>query len=339
MFLGLWKYISAAIIRRGGARIRPPHEELSMMIRKTQGLVAATFTPMHADGPLRLEAVAPMVEHLVEHGVVGLYVAGSTGEGVSLTAEERRLVAEAHVQAAAGRLAVFVQVGQDSLEQGRQLAAHAQRIGAAAVSAVAPTYFKPASIEALVESMAHIAAGAPDLPFYYYHIPAVTGLTFDMVAFLRSASTRIPNLAGLKFTSPALHEYQACLEFDGSRYDVLFGLDEMLLEAIAVGGRGAVGSTYNFAAPVYQRVIAAMRAGDLDAARKWQSRSVQIVRTFVPYGPREAQKAIMKMIGLDCGPSRLPLMTLPAEKYEALRRDLEAIGFFDLVAGEPCASA
>ncbi|MBI1369540.1 MAG: N-acetylneuraminate lyase [Planctomycetes bacterium] len=300
------------------------------MDRKTHGLIAATFTPMNSDGSLNLSMVPRIVEHLIDTGIIGMYIAGSTGEGVSLTSAEREQVAEAYVKAAAGRMLTFVQVGQDSVEQARQLAAHAAKIGATAVSAVTPTYFKPTSVTALVEAMAHIAAGAPDLPFYHYHIPTVTGVNLDMVEFLKLGGKRIANLAGLKYTASMLHEYQACLELDGGRFDVLFGFDEMMLGAMAVGSTASVGSTFNFCGPVYQNIIRAFNDGDLETARRWQSRSVQIVRTFVPYGGREAQKAMMKMIGLDCGPTRTPLTTLASERYDKLRSELEAIGFFDL---------
>jgi N-acetylneuraminate lyase len=296
-----------------------------------QGLVAATFTPLHSDGSLNTTAIAPMVDYLAQRDIAGLYVLGSTGEGVSLTHDERCTAAEAFVQAAAGRMPVIVQVGCESLAQARGLAAHAEEIRADAISAVSPIYFKPDSAETLVESMAQIAGGAPELPFYYYHIPMVTGLGVSMIEFLQLGGERIQTLRGIKFTSPAVQEFQSCIEFAGDRFEILWGLDEMLLSGLTAGARAAVGSTYNFAAPIYQRLLAALAAGDLDKARRQQSRSQQIVRTFVPYGPRAAQKAIMSMVGPDCGPTRLPVVPLTAPKVEALKTELQAIGFFEWI--------
>jgi N-acetylneuraminate lyase len=300
------------------------------MNRKTHGLIAATFTPMHADGSINLDPIPAITDHLAESGMTGIYVTGSTGEGPSLSDPERRSVLEAYIRAAGDRMIVFAQVGQDSITQARELATYAKSIGAGAISAVTPTYFKPASVKALVEAMAHIAGGAPELPFYYYHIPMVTGVAFDVVEFLKLGSQRIPNLVGVKYTASTLHELQACIEFEGGRFDMLSGFDEMLLPALAVGATAAVGSTFNFAAPVYHNVLRAFAAGDLAEARRWQSKSIDIVRAFVPYGGREAQKAMMKMIGFDCGPARPPLMTVDGERYDMLRADLEAVGFFDL---------
>lgn len=295
------------------------------------GLVAATFTPMDDDGAIHPQAIAPMVQRLVEHGMAALYVLGSTGEGLSLTFDERCEIAESFVRAAAGRLPVIVQVGSESLRQSRQLAAHAQQIGADAISAVSPVYFKPDSPETLVASMTEVAGGASDLPFYYYHIPAVTGLTVSASDFLKRAQHEIVNLRGIKFTSPNVFEYQTCLELAGDRVEILWGLDEMLHFGLAAGARAAVGSTYNFAAPIYQRLLAAFAASDLEAVRLEQSRSQAIVRAFVPYGARGAQKAIMKMIGIDCGPSRLPIGSLTASQYEALESELRRIGFFEWI--------
>jgi N-acetylneuraminate lyase len=293
------------------------------------GLMAATYTPMYEDGALKLDAVPKMVDHLERSGVAGIYICGSTGEGMSLSGEQRREVAEAYVAAARGRLKTVVQVGHNSLTEAHDLAAHAGRIGADAISATAPSYFKVDSAVTLAESMAEVASGAPHLPFYYYHIPSLTGASLDMVEFLQVAGQRIANLVGLKYTTPMVHEYQACLELDEGRFDVLWGCDEMLLSALVVGARGAIGSTYNVAAPLYRRIIAAFEDGDLDNARRLQYQSVQMVRTVFRYPFHAAMKQILKMQGIDCGWCRLPQRRLTQAEVTDLKLDLEQIGFFD----------
>ena len=295
---------------------------------RLSGLVAATFTPMHADGTPALDRVPGIVEHLHRWRIAGLYVNGSTGEGVSLDGNERRAAAEAYVRAAAGRLPAIVQVGHNSLAEARQLAAHAQRIGAAAIAAMPPSYYKIDSLDALVSCMAEVASAAPETPFYYYHFPRMTGVEFDMVDLLRTAGERIANLAGMKFTAPALDQLQACVELDGGRFDVLLGVDDMLLPGLAAGVRGAVGATYNFAAPMFHQIIQAFSDGDVQTARLWQSRAVQMVRLISRRGGLAAHKAVMGLIGLDCGPTRLPLPSLSEQERQALRDDLTALGFF-----------
>ena len=295
---------------------------------RLRGLIPATYTPLRPDGAIDLDAIAPLTEQLLEDGVTGLYVCGSTGEGVSLSVPERKQVAEAFVAAANGRVPVMVHVGHDSLTEAAGLAVHAAKIGADVLSAMPPCYFPIRDAEALVQSCAAIAAAAPDLPFYYYHIPVMTGVAVDMVDFLRLAGDRIPSFAGLKYTASTIHEYQECVAFDGGRFDVLYGHDELLLPALAVGARGAVGSTYNFAVPLYRRIIEAYEAGDIDTARREQLRAVMMIRVLLQFPFHPASKVVMEMIGRPCGDCRPPLPALSGEQRARLREALDAIGFF-----------
>ena len=297
------------------------------MLRLT-GLNAAVFTPMHEDGSLNLDQVGPIVDRLAADGISGIYVCGSTGEGPLLSTAERRSVAAAYVEAASGRLPAVVHVGHASLSEAKDLARHARQVGADAVSAVAPWYFKPSSVANLVDCLAEIASAAGDLPFYYYHIPHITGVSINPVALLREAAQRLPTFHGIKYTAPMVDELQEMLELDDGRFDVLFGRDEMLLSGLTAGAKGAIGSTYNLAAPLYVKLVGAFERGDLAEARRLQSLSIAAIRVLLGYGP-PAFKALMNLIGPDCGPMRLPLVTLAPDKRESLRRELDAINFFD----------
>ncbi len=295
--------------------------------KKLSGLIAATYTPLTNDGELDTGPIEPMTQWLIEHGVSGLYVCGSTGEGMSLSSPERRRVAEAYVESVHGRVPVIVQVGHNSLAEARQLAAHAQQIGASCVSATCPSYFRVNDMNTLVDCMAEVASGAPELPFYYYHIPALTGSTLDMVEFLQRAGQRIPSLVGLKYTDTKLHEFQQCLELENGRFDVVWGCDEMLLGALATGARAAIGSTYNLAAPLYRQLIDAFEGGDVAAARRLQSLSVGMIRTLNHFPFHSAMKAVLGIKGFDLGGCRLPQGRLSREDISTLQTQLDAIGF------------
>ena len=296
------------------------------------GLVAATHSPFHADGSLNLAVVEAQAAHLAASGVQFAFICGSTGESHSLTLEERRALAVRWLEVTRGAaLKVIVHVGTNCLADARALAAQAQQLGAAAVSALAPSYFKPRTVPSLVDCCAEIAGGCPELPFFYYDIPALTGFTLPMPDFLTQARDRIPNLAGIKFTNADLMMFQQTLRFDGGAFSVPWGCDEYLLAALALGATGAVGSSYNFAAPVYHRVIAAFERGDLPAARDAQFQSVQLIALLASRGYMGAAKATMKMLGVDVGPARLPNGSLNAEQQAVLRADLEQLGFFDWV--------
>jgi N-acetylneuraminate lyase len=298
---------------------------------KIKGLVAAVFAAYHADGTINTAIIPELVEKMITDGLSGVFICGTNGEGPNMTIEERMAIADAYVKAANKRIKVLIHVGHTSIAESRKLAAHAQEIGADAISSVAAFYFKPSGVKNLVDSMAEIASAAPNLPFYYYHIPTLTGVAMDMVEFLEIAETRIPNLAGIKYTASTLHEYQACLNYKDGKFDILFGYDEMLLTALAVGAKGAIGSTYTYAAPLYLKVMELYENNEHEAARAMQMHAVNMVRCLVKFPPIPAQRAIMKSEGLELGVCRLPLVALDRDQEKALNDSLVANGFFSIL--------
>ena len=296
------------------------------------GLVAATHTPFDAAGRLNLGVVEKQVEHLLRNGVNTAFIAGSTGESHSLTVDERLALAKRWSEAVRGSpMRLVVHVGSNCLADARTLATQAQSLGVTAIAALSPSYFKPRTLDTLVACCAEIAGAAPALPFYFYDIPILTNVHFPMPEFLNAAAERIPNLRGLKFTNPDMMAYQGCLRCQDGRFNIPWGLDEYLLGALALGAVGAVGSSYNFAAPIYHRVMAAFARGDLVAARTEQFRSVQLIELLIRYGFTAAAKTAMGLVGVHVGPARLPNAPLTAEQASRLRVDLERLGFFDWV--------
>ncbi len=296
-----------------------------------RGLIAAPFTPFHEDGSLSLETIPGYAGFLKSRGVNTVFICGTTGEGPSLTTVERQQVASAWKQAAADDLSVIVHVGHTSLADARALASHAEEIGATAIAALAPYFFKPPDAEGLVNWCSSLAKAAPKLPFYYYNIPSMTGVAIPGAEFLAAAGSRIPTLAGIKYTYEDLADYEACVQLAEGRFDMLFGRDELLLEAWALGARGAVGSTYNYASPLYLRLIEAVEAGPPDQARSLQDEAIAMIAACNSVGVTHlaASKSVMRMLGVDCGPVRLPLIQPSTAQVADLRAKLEAIGFFE----------
>jgi len=282
---------------------------------------------MHSDGSLNLAMTKPIAERLVHHNIKYIFVCGTTGEGSSLSTKERKDTLEAYIQASAGRIAAVAHVGHTALADACDLAAHAQEVGAAAVSALPPFYMRPNSVTELVDNMATIAAAAPKLPFYYYHIPGLSGVNLDMVEFLKQGGSRIPNLAGIKYTSPTVYEFQSCAALENGRFNIVFGVDEMLLSGIASGAVGAVGSTYNLAPALYHQIQTSFAQGDHKRAQQLQLLSAQMVEAVKKFRPLPALKSMMKLAGIDCGPTRLPLVAMRSEETEALKLSLEALDF------------
>ncbi len=311
------------------------------MHKRFRGLVAAPFTPFHPDRSLNLEVIPAYARFLRDNGVSAAFVCGTTGEGPSLTLDERLRVAERWVACADEKLRVIVHVGHTCLEDARTLTAHAGKIGAAAVGAMAPGFFKPRNATELTDWCEPVAAAAPALPFYYYHIPSMNGVVLSVADFLAKAADRIPSLAGVKYTHEDIPDFEACTRFAGGRYDILFGRDELLLEGRKAGALGAVGSTYNYAAPLYARILAANEAGRAKEARTLQDQAIRMIAICNGVGVTHlaASKALMTMLGINCGPVRLPLTQPSDAQLAALRAQLTEIGFFDFACRSVAATA
>ena len=295
------------------------------------GLIAAPFTPFDDSGDLALQRVPEYAHWLASNGVAGAFVAGTTGEGLSMTIDERKRLAEAWIAAAPDDFRIIVHVGHTCLRDCQELASHAQRSGARATGAMAPCFFRPASIGDLVDWCAAVAAAAPELPFYYYHIPSMTGVDLPMREFFAQARQRIPNLGGIKYTHENLDEFQRLLAATEGRHDVLFGRDQMLLAALDAGATAAIGSTYNFAAPLYQQIIQARRQAQRQRAMDLQNNACRMIQACQHAGAAElaALKTVMELAGMPCGPVRPPLRPLNPEQRSRLQHALDAIGFAD----------
>ncbi len=284
-------------------------------------LIAAVHTPMHRDQSLDLNVVDMQADLVAAQGLDGVFVAGTTGEGLALTTDERRRLTERWLEAAKGRLDVFVHVAHPVLRKAAILAQHAERAGARAIAAIAPLDFPPSSVENLVAWCAVIAAAAPKTPFYYYHIPARTKLPFKGIDFLRAAAERIPNLRGLKFTDCDLVDLGNCLDFQDGRFEMLSGQDAMLLASLATGAAGGLGGTYAFAGRLYRQLADAFADGDIAKAQSLQGQVRRMFGLICSTGNQiSAGKWLMGQIGVDCGPVRAASGNLPPEKLAALRR-------------------
>lgn len=299
-------------------------------MEKIVGLIDAPFTPMHANGDVNLAPVGAYAKMLRENGLRGVFVNGSSGEGYMLTADERVALAEKWVAEAPEGFKVIVHVGSCCLRESVRLAGHAAAVGAWGIGAMAPPFPKIGRVEELVKYCETIAAAAPNLPFYYYHIPAFNGAYLPMVDFLRAVDGRIPNFAGIKYTYESLYEYNQCRLYADGKFDILHGQDETILPSLAQGGaRGGIGGTTNYNGRELVGIVEAWRRGDLAEAQEKQNFAQAVINVICRFrGNIVAGKRIMKLIGFDLGPNRVPFQNLTDQEEEELRRGLGEIGFF-----------
>lgn len=298
-------------------------------MEKINGYIAAPFTPMLENGELNLDLVPEYATYLTRNGLDGAFVCGSTGEGALLSREERMTLVEKWINASEGTLKIIVHTGGTNLRDQKCLAAHAEKAGAWAVAAMAPAFLPPRRNQELVEYCKSIAASAPSLPFYYYHIPVLNGVHLPVTDLLEAAA-EIPNFAGVKYTYHDISEFEQCRYIADGKYEMLWGLDEMFLDGLAYGNHSGVGGTYNHCFSLYSDMIKAYELKEMDKCRELQHKSHQFCDILGKYrGNLMGGKRIMKFLGMDCGPNRLPLQTLSDQEEENLKKDLEAIGFFD----------
>jgi N-acetylneuraminate lyase len=300
-----------------------------MAPEKLKGLIAAPFSPMNEDGTLNLSVIPDYYYFLKENGVTGAFICGSTGEGASLTMKEKKAAAEAWAQATGddNGFKVITLVGGACLEDCRELARHAWESGLYAIAFTSPYYFKPSNADVLADCCESVAEVVPDMPFYYYHIPVLTGGSYQMLDLLKAVNGRIRNFAGIKYTHEDFMDFLACSQFDNKKFDMLWGRDECMLSALATGAQGAVGSTYNYAAPVYHEMIEAFNKGDLKSAQVLQQTSIEMINLLGKYGGIATGKAYMKLVGIDCGKFRLPVKNMSEEEFELFEKEVESISF------------
>lgn len=300
-------------------------------MEKIHGLIDAPFTPFYANGEVNYKPIRAYADLLARNGLKGVFINGSSGEGYMLTEEERMLLAEAWVKAVPKDFKVIVHVGSTCVKSSRRLAEHAQKIGAWGIGAMAPPFPKVNRIEELVTYCEEIACGAPNLPFYFYHIPAFNGAYLSMLDFLKAVDGRISNFAGIKYTFESLYEYNRCRRYKDGKFDMLHGQDETILPCLAMGGaQGGIGGTTNYNGRVLTGILEAWQAGDLEKARELQNYAQDVIDVICHFrGNIVGGKRIMKLIGLDLGPNRTPFQNVTDEEEVQLRKELEAIDFFN----------
>ncbi len=293
-------------------------------MEKIIGLIDAPFTPFYENGEVNYEPIEAYCQLLVKNGLQGVFINGSSGEGYMLTEDERMKLAERWMEVAPQGFKVIVHVGSTCVKSSKRLAEHAQKIGAWGIGAMAPPFPKVGRIEELVKYCEEIACGAPELPFYFYHIPAFNGAFLSMVAFLEAVDGRIPNFAGIKYTFESMYEYNQCRLYKNGKFDMLHGQDETILPCLAMGGaQGGIGGTTNYNGKELVGIIEAWKAGDLELARERQNFAQEVINVICHYrGNIVGGKRIMKLIGLDLGKNRTPFQNMTDEEEAAMKKEL-----------------
>eukprot|EP01084_Bolivina_argentea_P086880 156990_1 len=285
------------------------------------GVLAAAFSPFDSDGKLNLKLVPQQAEYFVNSGVKGVYLTGTTGESFSLSVVERKQVFKAWADIKEEKnykLYLFAQVGCNCLEDSVDLAKYAASIGCDAISSTPPFYFRPATLEQLIKFLKVIADSVPNKPFYYYHIPGMTGVKysgFSMYDLLLKVEDRIPNFVGIKYTGmyePLSFADVMKIRRYSDKFEVLTGRDELILQSLSAGVKGIVALQTNYIAVLFNEVIDLYKQGKMEEARKVQLQIIDLkeIQSFTCSPGKNVPKYLMNLTGIKVGDSRLPFEPL-----------------------------
>lgn len=290
------------------------------ILDRADGIVAALLTPYRPDGTVAVDVLQQHTSQLVEAGIDGLYVCGSTGDGVALDEDSRVLCTRAVVDAVDGEVPVIAHVGTNSSELTLQLADRSVGAGADAISSILPSI--PLTEAEVRAYFLDLIRDAP-APLIAYNFPARAGVRLSQE--LLAELVEQPNLHGLKNTSGDVFEMSAFTRLRDGKFRVWNGHDEVLYAGLSVGACGAIGSTFNAFPTLYLDLLRHYRDGDHDAAMAVQRQVEDLVRVLATYGVMPALRAILFSRGLDMGPSRRPLLDLDDATRRRLLEDIDSL--------------
>lgn len=296
-------------------------------LERLQGIIPAMITPYDKSGAIDQQATRRLVRHLLQKRVSGFYLSGSTGEGFLQTADERELFLEVVLDEVRGAVPVIAHVGAMDTASCIRLSKHAARVGADAVSSVAPFYYKHGP-EQIRGHYLDIAMAA-DVPLIIYHFPAMTGVQ-STVRFYEELS-REDNVIGVKFTSMDTFQLQQLIDACGPDFRVFNGPDECLLAGLAVGCCGAIGSTYNIMPELFVELYRSFQAGDLTKARALQTQANRVIAELLQYDFIAFEREVLRLQGIDTGLPRKPIQQLTEEQRAQIAAFVGQFGFLQAV--------
>jgi N-acetylneuraminate lyase len=273
------------------------------MKKEFEGIWPAMFTPVDSKGEPALKQIEKLVELLISQGLDGLYILGSTGQGVLFTEEQRKKVTTVVSEVASGRIPIMVQVGALTTSESVSLAKHAEKCGVDGISSVGPIYFSGTATMAL-EHYTKIAT-ATSLPFFPYQL-GDNSIPGETSSFLKRL-LEIPNVVGMKLTTNQLLEISFIHNYAGDRLRLFSGSDELFCHASLCGTVGAIGSFYNLWGVACKQVLAEFMNGNYSITKEFMLSFQQVIQLVLPNIWTFFRKAMLLKYNIDIGPTKAPL--------------------------------
>lgn len=288
---------------------------------KFEGVYVAMTSCYDEEGNVDADRAAQLTRYLIRSGVQGIYVGGSSGEGVLQSTAERQTILEAVVRENDGAVQIIAHIGAATTRDSVELAVHAEQSGVDAISSIPPYYYKISESGVKRHWLALLEAAA--LPFIIYNVPATTGFALSIPLF--KEMVQYERVVGVKNTTLSTYELQQFKRWGGERFAVFNGPDEQYLAGRVMGACGGIGGTYGVMPEIYVKLEQCIREGRIAEAGLWQARVNDIITGLHRLPTRAAIKEIIRRRGVDTGRPRLPLEPLGEEHIPAVERLTETI--------------
>ncbi len=292
-------------------------------VEKFKGIYVAMYSAYDDNGNVDRERVKKLARYYVGKGVKGLYVGGSSGEGLLQNEEERKAVLEAVMEEVRGELTIIVHIGANSTVESIRLARHAEEMGADAVSSIPGVYYglSPQMVKAHWQGM----IDSTELPFIIYHIPQTTKFNLPLDLFKEMAAQE--KVVGLKCSSESTYELQQFKAAGGEDFVIFNGPDEQFIAGRTIGADGGIGGTYGVMPELFVALDRYIQNGEVKKARKLQDEVNEIIKQLLSVGSLYgATKYILSLRGVETGSPRLPMLPITCDEVkEKLKRTNEKI--------------
>ncbi|XP_077267232.1 N-acetylneuraminate lyase [Temnothorax americanus] len=303
---------------------------MSRLLYTYRGLIVPVFTPFNRDGSLDLNIIPQYATYLAKKGINGILVNGTSGEGMSISVAERKLVTEAWVKAVKKtKQHLMIQVGGAPLPDVIELAKHANSLNVDSMLCLPELYFKPTTPQQLIEYLEIVGKAAPKTPLLYYHIPMLTNVNIHMGQFLESIGDKIPSFVGIKFTSANLEEGAQALRADNKKYVIFLGNDQLINAASALGMDSFIVTGINMFPEFILNLLAVCKNGDVLKAKDMQEKLSSAVVAITKHGNwvQTMKVAMALLTDIDVGLPRAPLKSISSEAVAIMTKDLTNLGY------------
>ena len=288
---------------------------------KFKGVMPALVSPLDANENINVPVLNQLLTDLLAKGADGFYLCGATGEGIAIDPEQRMVLAEEAIKTVDGRKPCIVQVASGNFEDAIRLAKHAEKVGAAAISATPPLFFSYDKDD--VYNYYKKLADAVSIPMMIYYNPAAG---FHINADIAAKMFEIDNVTAIKWTSSDYYQMMRLRDLTKGEMNIINGPDEMLLMGLSAGADGGIGTTYNFMFDIIRGIYDNFMKGDLETAREYQTRAIRIISVLLSYKIIPAAKAVLEAQGYAVGNATFPMKRYTDAEKATIVEQMKAAG-------------